>query len=237
MGIVMLMTSCRTAYRDLPVRASWADSPDCYYGQQYYRRETSELVGAGPSAWYDVSRRSSHHQEKSMVLELRTVGDRHYGSEYASERLGDVNRVVIDFSGPTSIMHPSTVLGIFLYRDDQHEFDFELSRWGNPQDVNAQFVMHPIDRGGLFRFELEQAKRVRLTMSWTQKSITYAIETAKQTIAHTIQAKRLIDTHDHRLHLNLWSAEERGVGGGRIVRFKVHTIQYYSPSGLKEFTC
>src|SRR5712692_8564296 len=30
------------------------------------------------------------------------------------------------------LLEPNAIVGLFLYQDDNHELDIELSRWGNP---------------------------------------------------------------------------------------------------------
>jgi len=47
-----------------------------------------------------------------------------------------------------SKLEPAVVFGIFMWdyatvQGDTHEFDIEISRWGNPRSQNAQFVLQP----------------------------------------------------------------------------------------------
>lgn len=37
----------------------------------------------------------------------------------------------------------NVVLGLFTYLDVHHEIDFELSKWGDSNAYNAQYVVQP----------------------------------------------------------------------------------------------
>jgi len=66
---------------------------------------------------------------------------------------------------------PNTVLGLFLYRDDTNEVDFELSRWGDPADVDGQFVVQPWGNDSMSRFSIGSATQLTISLAWNGTTV------------------------------------------------------------------
>lgn len=75
------------------------------------------------------------------------------------------------------------ILGLFTWDDDAPEFnyreiDFEFSRWGDPGNDNAQFVVQPWDTpGNRYRFDIDYASATDATthvMNWGPSSIAFS---------------------------------------------------------------
>lgn len=80
-------------------------------------------------------------------------------------------------------LDPNEVLGLFTWdenapADHYREFDVELSRWGDPGNANAQFVVQPWDTpGNLHRFNIDYPGGTAPTthvMHWTASGIAFS---------------------------------------------------------------
>jgi hypothetical protein len=75
-------------------------------------------------------------------------------------------------------IEPSAVVSMFTYDDGsveetRHELDVELSRWGNPNGKNAQFVVQPFYvPENVVRFDAP-AGRMIYTLRWQPESATF----------------------------------------------------------------
>ncbi len=98
-------------------------------------------------------------------------------------------------------LDPGVVLGVFFYRHDQSELDFEVSRWGEPHADNAQWVMVPATRDRMWRFELGRGP-VTLRMEWRASRVT--VETRQGANCWRWSHPSPLEDAPHRLHLNLW---------------------------------
>jgi hypothetical protein len=85
----------------------------------------------------------------------------------------------------TSTLEPAVVFGMFMwdYSTDQQsnrEFDIEISRWGNPDSQNAQFVVQPNYAAmNLSRFAAPAGK-VRYTFFWEPGRVTMVASRANR---------------------------------------------------------
>jgi hypothetical protein len=76
-------------------------------------------------------------------------------------------------------LDPNVVLGLFTWSDDpadNHiELDIEFSRWANPNNLNAQYVVQPYDTpGNIFQFWQPAAwAQTTQTLSWTPGSAAF----------------------------------------------------------------
>ena len=100
---------------------------------------------------------------------------------------------VIDFSFiKPRLLDKNLVLSIFIYQDDEHEFDIEISRWGWCINKDAQFIVQPTDKKRFFDFSDYAEGKIILTNKTIQ--VTYNKNVA--TFNHDITKPTL--------HLNLW---------------------------------
>jgi hypothetical protein len=76
-------------------------------------------------------------------------------------------------------LNKNVVIGLFLWnsyakKQHNHEVDIEFSRWGEEQNLNAQYVVHPDVAGNKHRFNFDlQAATSRHSFFWTTDSIGF----------------------------------------------------------------
>ena len=102
------------------------------------------------------------------------------------------------------------ILGIFLYEDDEHEYDIEFGRWNKFFNKNMQFVKQPVSKFPPRRY-------------WNLCNLCkIEIDYQKDYIRFTVNG--IIEEFDNNLtkpslHINLWKYGVRGYASVKIKDF------------------
>jgi hypothetical protein len=153
-----------------------------FAGYNWWVKRHYERVGPGPNYFSD-------HQENVWVdtngyLHLRII--QKDGKWYCSEVIADSSfgygTYIFTIQGRVDSLDENIVLGLFTWEDcvpqyHYREIDIEFSRWGNPANNNAQFVVQPWDTpGNMFRFNVDLAAHPNVTthiFTWSQDNINF----------------------------------------------------------------
>jgi hypothetical protein len=105
-------------------------------------------LGPGNNNWSDDPQSVWVDDAGKLHLKIRKVGNRWYSAQVnaVGYTTYGVHRFYVET--PTHNLDQDVVLGLFLYRDDDHELDVEISRKGQPQGENAKFAVQPYFRRG-----------------------------------------------------------------------------------------
>jgi hypothetical protein len=115
-----------------------------------------------------------------LHLRVAEVGGQWHSAEIVSILSFGYGRYTFAIGSEVADLDPNLVLGLFTWSDDpspdrsHREIDIEVSRWGDPQNRNAQCVVQPYDRpDAVIRFELPSGLRhLELSFAWTPDGIT-----------------------------------------------------------------
>jgi hypothetical protein len=135
------------------------------------------------NAWTD--------REGLLHLRLTRAGDHWMSAEIRLTRslgYGTYRFVVRDVAH----FEPAVVLALFTWDDfgPSREMDIELSRWGEPEDKNAQFVVQPyVVPANTVRFEVPQGA-LTYWMRWAPGSARFQ---ANRGVAANLEAKPLFE--------------------------------------------
>jgi len=134
-------------------------------------------------------------------------------------------------SGDLISLDPQVVLGLFLYKDDAHEIDFELARWGDAARANAQFVVQPHGDDTIHRFDTGEAKVLTCSLVWQPGNVWWRCwantDTNQQPLAdwkHTGQ--RVPEPDGVRTRMNFWLRGGRPPSGGESQEIVVRAFHY-----------
>jgi hypothetical protein len=185
------------------------DTRTITFAKREWRIKVGEERGPGPNQWSGRQECVRVDDKGYLHIAIAPQGGAWSCSELiAPESLGygDYRWVV---AGDFSTLSPRSVLGLFLYQDDTHEIDFELSRWGEPDAANAQFVMQPSSKETKHRFDLANAKRITCEMRWSASAVHFQCwageDTSKPPLADwTYRGPRLPRVGRERVHMNFW---------------------------------
>ena len=86
-------------------------------------------------------------------------------------------------AGDLATLDPQTVFGLFTYEDDDHEIDFELSRWGKPGNGNCQFVVQPYAPDSIRRFDAGAAQVLTSEFAWSEAAVRFRCWAGEDTAA------------------------------------------------------
>lgn len=80
-----------------------------------------------------------------------------------------------DIETPPATLADNVVLGLFTYETDTREIDLEVSKWGEPEGPNSQFVVQPYERpGNRLQFPIPPlASGTTLQFTWAPDRIAF----------------------------------------------------------------
>jgi len=112
----------------------------------------------------------------------------------------------------------NAVFGLFLYYDNKHEIDVEISRWGARKSPNVQFVVQPYYRHPPHRFDMPlTGDDVIFIIKWEPHRISFRAYLENRTGDRTLVEEWSIKVKEKkpmRIHLNLWLIDLDGNGVG-----------------------
>jgi len=134
-----------------------------FSGYDWWVKRSCDPVGPGPNYFSDGDQ--DVWVDPNGWLHLRIV--QRDGNWYCSEVIADANlgygTYVFTIEGRVDLLDQNMVLGLFTWQDcaaqyNYREIDIELSRWGDPANDNAQFVVQPWNTpGNMYRFDVDLA--------------------------------------------------------------------------------
>lgn len=201
-----------------------------FSGYNWLVKKSSTKVGPGPNLYSDKGIKLINDNLKLEVIQQS-------GNAFCSELFLDkplgYGKYVFQLSSRIDLLRDDLVLGLFTY-DDNHpphfgEIDIEFSRWGNPTNMNSQFVIQPHNcRGNKYRFETKlNGDFSTHIFEWSPDSIQfYSIhghDGFERENSNLIQSwiytgNGIPHPAEERVHINLWKTYEKRCGSqpGRI---------------------
>ena len=132
-----------------------------FAGYDWLVKRSCDQVGPGPNYFSDSE--ENVRVDENGYLHLKIV--QRDGKWYCSEVIADANlgygTYVFTVQGRVDLLDENIIVGLFTWEDCEPEYnyremDVELSRWGNPVNDNAQFVVQPWDNpGNMYRFNID----------------------------------------------------------------------------------
>jgi len=150
-------------------------------GYEWWVKASDTAVGPGPNLFSDS--RDNVWLDSERQLHLKITKNAKNGDTYecaevvCRDNLG-YGTYVFSMASRVDNLDPNCVLGLFTWSDDPaynyREMDIELSRWGNPLDDNAQFVVQLWDTpGNLERFNMWPCETSVHGFNWQADAIAF----------------------------------------------------------------
>ncbi|MHC1733387.1 MAG: choice-of-anchor D domain-containing protein [Bacteroidales bacterium] len=114
------------------------------------RSATGGPGGAG-RLWSD-SPLSVNTDSNGLHLRIRQQDSNWYSAQVHSELPVSYGLHCFKVDGRVDLLDKNVVLGLFLYKDDQHEIDIEFAKWGSEFAKNTQYVIQPSTPGGANKY-------------------------------------------------------------------------------------
>jgi len=200
-----------------------------------WRVKGSGVYGPGPN-WFSHLPAIVEVVDGELVMRQRFDGERWTSAEVVlTEPLG-YGDYVFTTRGDLGVLAPNTVLGLFLWQypvcydaanlwNQHNEIDVEISRWNDPANDLAQFVIQPYDApGNIERFDIDYGpdELVSYAFTWLPGRIDYRAwrggpgdeSSATLIRAWTYAGPHLPRPEQPRVHINLWCIGEDGPSDG-----------------------
>ena len=226
-----------------PARATPARTLS-FSGYEWWVKQSEGPVGPGPNlfgggadnVWVDargrlhlkITRRKGVSRCAEVVL-TRSLG---YG----------IYRFYLESRPPAD---PYVVLGLFTWNDEpaytHREIDIELSRWGQPANQNAQFVVQPYQLPGhRIRFEFPaRARQSVQSFTWSPGSVLFRSSVGRQDVAdggHVVREETLTAgipaPGGENARINLWLSRGMATPGESDCEVVVNKFEFV-PAGAR----
>lgn len=207
-GPVLAVATVRGAAPSAPLKTIQ------FSGYQWEMRETSNDAG-GSTTFYDPG---NGWIDKSGFLHLRVdkQGDHWVSADVKLSRslgYGSYRFVVRDVSH----LEPAAVFALFTWDDlgPSREMDVEISRWGEPADKNAQYVVQPyVVPANTVRFAAP-AGALTYWMNWQPGRVSFRTtrgstsNKASEVVAEHVFTSGVPSAGSERIHMNLYVYDDR----------------------------
>lgn len=183
-------------------------------------------------------------KQGSLVLSIRRENNLWQCGEVSLDDALGFGEYTWAFAGSDDLqaLDVRTCLGLFVYRDDAKEIDFELSRWSDPDGKDAQFVVQPAQKETKFRFATGESKELTVSFIWKPKEVVFrcwrgagADATTKKPIAEWTYAGKGVPPSDGlKVHLNFWLVSgAAGPANKKNAEVEIRSFQFTPLEGAK----
>ena len=148
-----------------------------FSGYEWKVKSSNGPVGPGPNHFSDSKCNVEVDAQGRLHLRLTHHDGHWYCSEVVSTRSFGYGTYKFYVDGSIDSIDPNIVLGLFTWSDapafSHREIDVEISRWGNKDNKNGQFVVQPYTRPmNIVRFQIPPGLSASThSFSWKADSI------------------------------------------------------------------
>ncbi|AIE85121.1 hypothetical protein [Fimbriimonas ginsengisoli] len=184
-----------------------------FSGFRWEVKGSQEKVGPGPNLFSDSPDSVFVDRKGRLHLKVRkTAAGWTCAEVYLAKPLG-YGSYTFEVDSPESAIDSNLVLGLFTYGEKEdfshREIDVELSRWSDPTNDNAQFVVQPYEvAGNMVRFTLP-ADNPSSTHSfvWRRDKIDFLSKSGNFSKSWSYAGTSNPVPGDETVHINLWLYE------------------------------
>jgi hypothetical protein len=188
-----------------------------FSGLDWSVKSSANPVGPGPNYFSDDARSAWVDRAGRLHLRLEPRDGRWQCAEVVSRKSFGYGRYRFYLESPVGALDPNVVLGLFTWNDDpafhHREIDIEFSRWGDPKNQNAQYVIQPYQTpANISRFEVpREMERSGHEWVWRKNEVAYrswrgsaAEPTQKTLLRQTTLRNDVPVPGGENVRLNLW---------------------------------
>jgi hypothetical protein len=199
-------------------------------------------LGPGPNNWSDDKQSVWVDDQGRLHLKLRRDGGTWYCAEVSSQKSLGYGEYVFQVATNVERFDPNVVAGLFTYLDDDHEIDFEFSRWGKSKNRKAQYVVQPGSRSqNIHRFDLGLTGDYSThRFSWSKGSVAFQSEhghteglPSREKVIQkwACMSKDVPKASREKVHINLWLFQGKAPADGREVELIVAAFRFDAAKG------
>lgn len=189
-----------------------------FSGYAWKVKSSTERVGPGPNYFSDSKENVYVDAKGRLHLRIVNRDRRWYCAEVISAESFGYGTYRFYIDSTIDNLDPQVVLGLFTWSDapdfNHREIDIEISRWGNAENANAQFVIQPYtDPQNIVRFSIPAGLNAS-THSFEWRPDQVICQSSKGAHAAPKGARHIIQKHsfkagvpragDENARMNLW---------------------------------
>ena len=217
-----------------------------FSGIRWEVRDSPHLSGPGPNRFSESGRTVWLDARRRLHLRIERRHGHWYCAELTTSQAFGYGTYVFDVTGRPTDLDPNVVLGLFTWDDapaEHHrEIDIELSRWSDPHNANAQFVVQPYRTPeNIHRFDIAGSRaRTTEAFAWTDGQVEFwslwghvdPITTSEALIDHWVNAGLDVPTPgDAHTHINFWLTDGHAPTDGRSAQIVLSGFSFAPESG------
>jgi hypothetical protein len=131
-----------------------------FSGYEWKVKTSENPVGPGPNLFSDSTENVWIDNQDQLHLKITNRNGKWYCAEVISQKSFGYGEYIFYTASRVDKLNENVVLGLFTWSDDteynHREIDIEFSRWGQPANDNAQFVVQPYNRTeNMYRFNAQ----------------------------------------------------------------------------------
>ena len=197
-------------------RVKWSDAP----------------VGPGPNYFSDAPASVWVDRKGRLHLGIRRDEGLWSCAEVISERSFGFGTYRFRLDSPVDDIDPNAVVGLFTWSDrpdfNHREIDIEISRWGEPGNPNAQFVLQPwIVPANIIRFSIPPSVRASVhEFSWQPGRVRLRSMSRGATIREHTFTSGIPPAGDENARINLWLVGGLAARNGRDVEVVLRRFEF-----------
>jgi hypothetical protein len=221
----------------------WLDFPGgrtMDFSGRTWRVKGPGFYGPGPSLFCDTASCTWVDRNDRLHLTIQNISGSWYSTEVTLQDALGYGDYVFTTMGRIDTLHANVVLGMFLWQyppcfeaengwwNPYNEIDVEISRWGNPGNDVAQFVVQPWDfPGNVNRFDaaFSDGELSSYAFLWLPDRIEFRSwrggpqDEAPENLIHswTYTGSHLPRLEQPRVHLNLWQFNDPPAADQEVV--------------------
>lgn len=204
-------------------------------------------LGPGPNDWSDSTDSVWVDPQGNLHLKVFRQYGRWLCAEIVSQDSFGYGNYEFRIETNTESYDPNLVAGLFTYADITGEVDIELSRFGDPENVNASYTVQPYDiPGNSTGFDLGLTGDYSThSFDWTADQIDFQSlhghNTTPPTPGHIINQWRYTGADipaegSEKVHINLWLVQGAAPTNGQSHEFIIHSFTFTPAEAVPEPT-
>lgn len=187
-------------------------------GHAWHVRASNGLAGPGPNVFSDSAKSVWVDPAGRLHMKVRREGRRWVSAEIFTQQPLGPGRYTWVTEVP-AVLDANVTVGMFTYLDDEHEYDVELAKWGNPGDPNnAQYAVQPAgDPGNLMRFAVPPGAQT-FSYDWRASALTFG--------NGWVYTGPNLWLGSAPVHINVWQFQGRAPASGREVEIVFRSFSW-----------
>ena len=216
------------------------------------KRTGSKKVGPGPN-WFSDSEENVWVDSNGLHLRITEEDGKWTCAEVLTEEPFGYGTYVFEVQGDLNSLDPNVVLGLFIWDEfaphyTNREMDIEITRWGKPENDNAQYVVQPWNGpNNLFRFNFpsNDSNTMTMVLDWQQESVyfnsfygDFSIPPSERQVIEswTYEGNSVPQPGKENVRINLWLDEGSEPANGQEAEIVVKSFHFIPPPGV-EVSC